>query len=253
MARRLRCSCSPDLPTRIEIVPETGSTSADIVARIGAGDPIPEGYWLIADRQSAGRGRQGRRWLDAPGNLMGSTVVAIGAGDPAPSTLSFVAALAVYEAVVLHLGNPRALQLKWPNDLLLGREKLSGILLERIGSAAVIGIGVNLAVAPNLADREASHIGGVGPAPARDAFAGDLAASFDRELVRWRQFGTESLLERWLAVGHPLGSPLSVHGSDGARVSGSFDGLEPDGALRLRLADGTCRVIHAGDVVLEGN
>jgi len=241
------------LPVRIETVSETGSTSADLVSRLGRGEPIAEGYWLVADRQNAGRGRQGRNWLDAPGNFMGSTVVRLTPHDPAPATLSFVAALATYEAVIGHLGNPSALQLKWPNDLLLGGAKLSGILLERVGQAAVIGIGVNLAAAPSPPDRPVSHLAGAGPAPGRDAFAQDLAASFDRELDRWRQFGLEPLLNRWLAAAHPAGTALSVHASDGRRVSGTFAGLEPDGALRLRLADGSCRVIHAGDVSLEGN
>jgi BirA family biotin operon repressor/biotin-[acetyl-CoA-carboxylase] ligase len=224
-----------------------------LLRRIGAGEPVPEGHWLVADRQTAGRGRQGRGWLDAPGNFMGSTVVWLTAHDPAPSTLSFVAAMAAYEAVIAYLGNPRALQLKWPNDLLLGGAKLSGILLERAGNAAVIGIGVNLAAAPSLTDRATGHLAAMGRRPGRDSFARDLAASFDRELGRWRQFGLEPLLARWLLVAHPLGSALSVHASDGSRVSGTFDGLEPDGALRLRLADGICRVIHAGDVMLEGS
>jgi len=241
------------LATTIEIVPETGSTSADLLRRIGAGDPVPEGHWLIADRQTAGRGRQGRGWLDAPGNFMGSTVVRLGTRDPSPSTLSFVAAMAAYETVIGQLGNPRALQLEWPNDLLLGGAKLSGILLERVGDAAVIGIGVNLAAAPSLAGRATSHLAALGPAPDRDAFARGLIASFERELARWRQFGVEPLLARWLSAAHPLGSPLSVHASDGSRVTGAFDGLEPDGALRLRLADGAHRVIHAGDVMLEGS
>lgn len=247
-----RSTLSPDLPVRIEIVAETGSTNADLVARLAAGETIPEGYWLIANRQTAGRGRQGREWLDAPGNFMGSTVVRLHPLDPSASTLSFLAALAVYEAAVGHVAVPGALQLKWPNDLLLGGAKLAGILLERTGVNAVVGIGVNLVAAPSLHDRPARHMAQAGRAPDRDAFARELAASFDRELDRWRQFGPEPLLARWVAAAHPVGSPLSVHASDGARVSGLFDGLEPDGALRLRLADGSRRVIHAGDVMLEG-
>lgn len=241
------------MPTRLEIVTETGSTSADLLARLAAGEGGGEGHWLIADRQSAGRGRQGRTWLDAPGNFMGSTAVCLLPQDPPPASLSFVAALAVYEAVLGHVSAPRALQLKWPNDVLLGGAKLAGILLERSGDAAVIGIGVNLAAAPHLPDRPAWHLARSGPAPDRDLFAHQLAASFDRELDRWRQFGLAPILSRWLAAAHPVGSPLTVHGADGARIAGEFDGLEPDGALRLRLADGSARVIHAGDVSLEGN
>lgn len=241
------------MAVRIEIVRETGSTNADVLARLAAGEGLSEGFWLIADRQSGGRGRQGRAWLDAPGNFVGSTVVRITPHDPPAASLSFVAALATYEVVVPYLATPQGLRLKWPNDLLLGGAKLSGILLERSGDAAVIGIGVNLAGAPELADRSTRHLAEVGPAPDRDRFAHELAASFDRELDRWRQFGLEPILSRWLAAAHPPGSPLSVHAADGSTIAGAFDGLEPDGALRLRLADGSVRVIHAGDVELEGN
>ena len=241
------------MTVHFEIVPETGSTNADLLARHAAGEPVREGHWLIADRQNAGRGRQGRAWLDGPGNFMGSTAVALGAGYATAAGLPFVAALAVYEALVAHVASPQSLVLKWPNDVLLGEGKLAGILLERAGDAAIIGIGVNLSSAPALADRAARHLRSVGPAPGRDSFARDLAASFDRELGRWRQFGLEPILSRWLAAAHPVGSSLTVHGADGVRLSGTFGGLEPDGALRLRLADGAVRVIHAGDVTLEGN
>jgi len=241
------------LVARIETVRETGSTNADLLKRLADGELISEGYWLVADRQTGGRGRQGRAWLDAPGNFMGSTVVRLTGHEPAASSLSFVAALATYEAVVSHLGSPQALQLKWPNDILLAGNKLCGILLERAGACAVVGIGVNLAAAPALPDRHAGHLAQAAPALDRDAFALELAASFDRELDRWREFGLEPLLSRWLAAAHPIGAALAVHGANGAAVRGTFAGLAPDGALQLRLADGSVRAIHAGDVSLEGN
>lgn len=252
-ARRPRCSCSSELAVRLETVRETGSTSADLLRRLGGGELVPEGYWLIADRQTGGRGRQGRTWLDAPGNFMGSTLVRLTPQEPAASSLSFVAALAVYEAVIAHLGAPQLVRLKWPNDVLLAGDKLAGILLERSGEFAVVGIGVNLAAAPELSDRRAGNLAQIAPALDRDAFARELAASFDRELDRWRQFGLAPLLSRWLAAAHPVGTALTVHGADRASVSGTFAGLEPDGALRLSLADGSVRVIHAGDVALEGS
>lgn len=241
------------MSVQIEIVSATGSTNADLLARLAGGEPVAEGYWLVADRQTRGRGRQGRSWLDAPGNFMGSTAVRLQPHDPAAHSLSFVAALATYEAVLRHVSAPRALQLKWPNDLLLGGAKLAGILLERAGDAAVIGIGVNLAAAPYLNDRPTRHLALVGPPPDRDGFARDLGQAFDDELARWRAEGLDGLLARWLAAAHPLGTPLSAHGADGTWVSGTFAGLEPDGALRLSLADGSLRVIHAGDVAIEGN
>lgn len=239
------------MAVKIDIVEETGSTNADLLARIAAGETVAEGYWLIADRQTRGKGRQGRSWLDAPGNFMGSTLVRVSPSDPVPPSLSFVAALAVYEALAPRIADPRALRLKWPNDVLLGGAKLCGILLERERTNVVIGIGINLAVAPVLPDRDAEALGRFGPAPDRDLFARDLARNFQHELDRWREFGAAPLLDRWLAAAYPLGTRMSVHDAKGQQVSGMFDGLEPDGALRLRLPSGTTHVIHAGDVMLE--
>jgi BirA family transcriptional regulator, biotin operon repressor / biotin---[acetyl-CoA-carboxylase] ligase len=240
------------VPVRIETVAETGSTSADLLARLATGEHVPEGHWLVAGRQTAGRGRQGRRWLDAPGNFMGSTAVHLSPQDPLPATLSFVAALSVYEAVLPRLAQPLDLRLKWPNDVLLRGAKFCGILLEREGEHAVVGIGVNLAAAPAVPDRSVRSLADEGPAPLQAAFATELAFRFDEELARWRQFGLGPTLARWLAAAHSVGSALTVHDPAGERIAGTFEGIEPDGALRLRLADGSARVIHAGDVTLEG-
>lgn len=240
------------MTVRLEIVSETGSTNADLLARLTAGERVPEGTWLVADRQTRGRGRQGRSWLDAPGNFMGSTVVNLHPQDPPAAGLSFVAAIATYEVVINHLAAPQTLRIKWPNDLMLAGSKLAGILLERVGDAAVVGIGVNLVAAPVLADRTARHVGERGATPDRDLFARELAISFDRELARWREFGVDPLFARLLAASYPLGSKLTVHAADGTRLSGEFCGLEPDGALRLRLADGTVHAVHAGDITEEG-
>lgn len=234
----------------LEFIAATGSTNADLLARLRSGEHVREGHWLIADRQTAGRGRQGRVWLDGSGNFMGSTVVQLHPGDPPPPSLSFVAALALYEAVLPRLTDPRALMLKWPNDLLLAGAKLAGILLEREANQAVIGIGVNLAAAPLVAGRVTDALSAHGPAPARDAFARDLAASLDSELERWRSYGLEPLLRRWQAAAHPPGTALLLHDGAGAPLKGTFAGLESDGALRLRLADGSIRAIRAGDVMI---
>lgn len=232
----------------VQTVSETGSTNADLAARLRAGEAVPEGYWLVADRQTAGRGRQGREWFDGAGNFMGSTLVRPGPGDPPVSSLAFVAGLAVWDAVSQFLSGRPELQLKWPNDLLLGRAKLAGILLEAVGGVVVVGIGVNLDSAPDLPDRPAMALSALGPAPDRDVFARTLTTSFAAELVRWRQYGLEPLLSRWQSVAHPPGTPLTVLEPGAEPVKGTFAGLDPDGALRLALADGSVRIVHAGDV-----
>jgi len=149
------------------------------------------------------------------------------------------------------LADPAKLRIKWPNDLMLDGAKLSGILLEREGDAIIVGMGVNLAAAPDLPDRKTAALADYGPAPDRDIFAHSLAAAFARELERWRTYGLEPLARRWESVAHPPGTPLVVQPPGEDRIDGAFAGLTPDGALSLRLADGSTRVIHAGDVMLQ--
>ena len=240
----------PDrLTSLIERLSETGSTNADLAARLSGGGPLPEGHWLLADRQSAGRGPQGRVWCDGLGNFMGSTLVRLGGGDPAPGSLALVAGLAVWEAVSPFVPPPAQASLKWPNDVMIGAAKLAGILLERVGDAVVVGIGVNLAMAPSVPGRESVALNHFGPAPDRDTFAEALAARFAAGVARWRIYGLEAVLSRWLAAGHPLGTPLSV-GEGATALAGRFAGLAEDGALRLSLPDGTTHIIHAGEVNL---
>lgn len=236
----------------IETVAETGSTNADLAARLRGGEAVPEDHWLVADRQNAGRGRQGRAWSTGERNFMGSTIVHLDGREPAPQSLALAVGLAVYETVLSHMLVPARLELKWPNDLLLAGGKLAGILLERVGNAIIVGIGVNITKAPVVMGQKIVSLGQFGPAPDRDSFARDLAASFAREVERWRSDGLPQLLARWTAAAHPEGTRLSVHVGEEGRMEGEFAGLAPDGALRLRLEDGSLQVIHAGDVSLIG-
>ncbi|WP_375291347.1 biotin--[acetyl-CoA-carboxylase] ligase [Qipengyuania sp.] len=232
----------------IKYVSETGSTNADVIADLRDGVPLREGAWLVADRQKAGRGRQNRKWFDGSGNFMGSTMVRLHPGDPPPASLALVAGLALYESVVPLLPQPAPLRLKWPNDLTFSGAKLAGILLERQGDFLVIGIGVNLVSAPAIEGRETVALARLTAPPHRDAFAASLAGSLTRELDRWRSFGLEPLLNRWQAAAHEIGTRLNVQAAGEGQQEGTFAGLSDEGALQLRLADGTFRVIHAGDV-----
>jgi len=236
--------------TGITLVEETGSTNADCVEAIRAGHALAEGYWLLARRQSAGRGRQGREWFDGSGNFMGSTVVEIRDGDPPPSSLGFPAALAVAAAVDDALTDSGRVAVKWPNDVLIDGGKVAGLLLERVGRHVVIGIGVNLARAPQLPDRRTASIADFAQVPDLEAFAQCLARHFETTLAAWRADGLGLTLQSFCSRSiHTDGSAISVHDTDGSRVDGSFAGLDPeDGALRLCLADGSTRVIRAGDI-----
>ena len=193
--------------------------------------------------QDAGRGRKGREWVSETGNFFGSTLVTLSSGDPAPQSLSLAAGLALLEAVDVAVPD-QALMLKWPNDLMLGNSKLAGILLERTGDRVVVGFGINLCSAPKLDGRDAAALNG---ALSPQAFAPLLAASFARMLSLWRSSSAEAFSKAWLARAHPIGTRLTVHANADEKISGSFDGIEPDGALRLR-RNGDVDVVRAGDV-----
>lgn len=232
----------------IHLVAETGSTNADLLAR---SSDWPEGDWLVALRQTGGRGRAGRQWEDGTGNFMGSTVVRLRRGDPAPQTLALVTGLAVFEAVRAFAQVPR-LQLKWPNDVFVDRAKLAGILLERTGDDVVVGVGVNLARAPSLAGRATVALSEVAETVDAERFAEAVAERFAELLRRWRDGQWPALRAEWLDAAHPVGTALQIHDRDGQPIFGEFVGLDEGGAALLRLADGTVRPIHAGDVELVG-
>ncbi len=204
-----------------------------------------EGDWLVALAQDAGKGRQGRHWQSIEGNFLGSTLVQLAPGDPAAPSLALAAGLATIEAIDTAAPG-RDLMLKWPNDLMLGGAKVAGILLERSGDRVVAGFGVNLASAPQIEGRVTADLGG---AIQPKAFAPLIAARFARLLGAWRSADPASFARAWLARAHPFGTPLTVHAGQDELVSGTFGGIEPDGALRLDVG-GEIQTIRAGDVSL---
>ena len=225
----------------IRFVAETGSTNQDmaVLARKGA----PEGIWLRADRQTGGKGRQGRVWESPPGNLYASTLIRVQPADPPAPTLALVAAVALHETVAVYVP---AVQIKWPNDLMFGGGKLAGILLEREADAVVLGFGVNLAHHPQGLERPVTSLAALaGLAPEPGPFAEILARNLSCWVARWRQEGLAPIRAAWMRAAHPIGTALSTTEGEGL-----FDGLDQGGALRLLLADGSIRTVSAGDVFL---
>ena len=218
------------------------------MARVGQG--APEGLWLRARRQSGGRGRLGRQWESPEGNLYCSTLVRTGPHDPPAHSLAFIAALAVHDLIAPYCADGVAV-LKWPNDILLDGAKACGMLLESTDGAVVVGIGLNVAFAPEIPNRQTAALNqyAVHSLPELGIMMHDLASHFAQRLHQWRNWPMERIYTAWSERSHPLGTPLNV-ALDDETVHGEYAGLGDDGALRLRLADGSFRTIYAGDVSL---
>lgn len=237
------------LSERVVTVEQTGSTNADLKALAEVG--WPEGRWLRALCQTAGRGRLGRDWLSEPGNLFASTLVELRPGDPSPTDIAFLAGIAVHEALV-GLAPQAPFRLKWPNDVMAGKAKLAGILLERVERGVVVGIGINVAAAPALEGRSTSALADLagGDCPPVDALMVAIVGGFADWLGRWRAAGFDVVRRAWLLRGHQPGEALEVRLPDGALLNGHFVSLGSAGELIVGLDGGESRAIHAGDVGL---
>ncbi len=228
------------------------STNEEALRRLSAGERSP--LWIVADEQRRGRGRSGRRWHSPKGNLYATLVIETGVSPAVATQLSFVAALAVHDAVAAHLpaGQIPRLRLKWPNDVMLGGAKLAGILLESLASpkgkrlAVIIGIGINVAHAPQETERAVATLGLEPPAVAQ-VFA-SAAAAFDEWLARWDEgHGFPAIREAWLGRALALNEPISVN-LNGSAIRGRFRGVDAAGALQLETEPGVVITVTAGDI-----
>nr|WP_318272636.1 biotin--[acetyl-CoA-carboxylase] ligase [Paracoccus saliphilus] len=217
--------------------------------------------WIMARRQEAGRGRRGRAWNDPPGNFA-ATLVMRPAGGPADAArLSFVAALAVHDALHRLCGPQLNLALKWPNDVLLNGGKLSGILLESAGAGGqvavlAIGIGVNLAAAPDPAQvepqalRPVSLAGETGLQVTPDDLLDILAAEFAAWHRQMTAYGFGPIRNAWLARAAKLGETITAR-TGTAEITGRFEGIDDSGALILTGPKGR-QAIPAADIHFNG-
>lgn len=228
------------------------STSSLVKQRAEAGED--EGLAVLALRQSAGRGRQGRGWESPAGNLYLSLLLRPAVPLRDAPQWSFVAAVALAETLKPLLPEAAQPSLKWPNDLLLQGAKAAGILVET-GIAPThsldwicIGIGVNIMSKPSLPDRPTACLAEYLPnPPTPDA----LAAALLQALSHWHETrlrqGFESIRDAWLRHGPAMGAAVSVK-RDGALLEGAFAGLSPEGGLKL--AKGSeVQLILAGEII----
>jgi BirA family transcriptional regulator, biotin operon repressor / biotin---[acetyl-CoA-carboxylase] ligase len=236
---------------RLLALDSVGSTNAEGLERGRRGERGP--LWVTAKRQTAGRGRRGRIWVSEPGNLYASLLLT----DPSPpqhsAELSFVAGLALHDAIAGRIpGLSTRLGLKWPNDLLIDRMKVAGVLVEGEGPAVVIGIGVNCVAHPAGTEFPATDLATAGVRTTPESVFAPLSAAMVVRLAQWnRGAGFAAIRTDWLARAAGLGKAIHI-ALDDSNLSGRFETIDDTGRLMLRTSDGKLRPIAAGDVVSAG-
>ena len=230
---------------------EIDSTNEEARRLAASGERGP--IWLRADRQTAGRGRRGRAWESPTGNLAVTLLIAPGKPASECAQLSFVTAIAAADAAAGFAANAE-IKVKWPNDVLAGGRKLSGILLESAsgGDGALtflaIGIGMNLAHFPPDTEFPATSLAALGVSvPSPSAALTQLAAHFAKWYDVWMTTGFSPIQDAWLARAAGLGSRIRARLTH-EETSGVFEGIDGTGALILREAQGRTRTIAAGEV-----
>ena len=236
------------------VLASVDSTNAD-AARIAPTLRGPE--WILALDQTAARGRRGRKWINPAGNFAATLVMRPTETPDRVALRSFVAALALREALVTATGQAEAFALKWPNDVLLNGGKLAGILLESAGSTqglshCAIGIGVNLRMAPEAhaldagAMRPVSLVGETGVAIGPEAFLDLLAPAYARHEVQFVTYGFDPIRRAWLSHAAKLGEVITARTMRDTH-HGIYETVDAAGNLVLLTAQGR-RDIAAAEV-----
>lgn len=241
----------PGLPPFFRLVPLEVCGSTNDEARQLAQNGAPEGTLVWARRQEYGRGRRGRAWSSPEGNLFMSLVLRPAVPPGQAAQVSFVAAVALGEAVSALI--PGAPRLKWPNDVLIDGAKSAGILLEsepgRAGAVdwLVLGIGVNVHHFPPDLEYQATSLAAAGAAGVSvETVLERVAASFQAWYQRWLAQGFAPVRAAWLNAAHGLGGPVTVRLSEES-FTGHFVDLDAGGALLVETPAGL-RTVTAGDI-----
>lgn len=230
-----------------------GSTNAEALALARAGERGP--LWITAKSQNAGRGRRGNAWVSPPGNLYATLLLTEPSAPREAPQVSFVAALALHDAV--SAAAPKlapGLKLKWPNDLLCAGRKLAGILIEGERApifAVAVGIGVNCVSHPFGTFHPATDLAAAGVQATPEQLFAALVAAMSERLAQWQgRRGFGAIRADWLDRAAGIGEPIRVRLPE-RELAGRFQGLDESGRLLLERADGI-EVIAAGDVFPMG-
>lgn len=255
-------SINIDLPPGYEFLgfDELDSTSdhARTLAADWLKDSGAKGLWIWTEKQTQGRGRRGRAWSSAPGNLTTTLLLRVNCPASQAAELSFVAALSIYDTLAQFVA-PDAIQLKWPNDVLLEGAKTAGILLESSGAGGrniewiSIGFGLNLTHFPQGTPYPATsleHFTKGNAVPSSLEVLAILANQFEDRLKIWQAHGFSPVREDWLNNAKGLNQSIIVRLGNEELV-GTFVDLTIQGALVLEQKDATRKEISAGEVFFE--
>ncbi len=236
---------------RVETFDTLGSTNQEALVRARQGELGP--LWIVARQQTAGRGRRGRAWVSEPGNLYASLLLVDPCAVERAAELSFIAALALHDALVdtASVLGPR-ITLKWPNDVLIGGAKAGGILVEGESTdgslAVVIGLGVNCTSHPSDTPYPATDLASAGAGVTAEALLQSLMPAMTMRLATWKRGeGFASIRADWLKRADGLGGNIRIV-SGNRDIAGRFEALDAAGRLVLRLPDGAAEVVAAGEV-----
>jgi BirA family biotin operon repressor/biotin-[acetyl-CoA-carboxylase] ligase len=231
-----------------ETLPSTNAEALELARRGESG-----ALWVTARQQTAGRGRRGNTWISPAGNLYATLLLSDPSVPERAAELSFVAALAVHDAITgCDSRLARRLTLKWPNDVLCDGAKIAGILIESesvAGRLAVaIGVGVNCLHHPAHTEMPATDLAAAGAVITAGELFGAMSGAMLRRLGEWRRGdGFAAMRAAWVERAGALGGAMRVRLAT-RELYGRGEGLDERGRLLLRLADGSVQLITAGDV-----
>ncbi|HEX3114931.1 MAG TPA: biotin--[acetyl-CoA-carboxylase] ligase [Bradyrhizobium sp.] len=245
---------------RLAAFDHIGSTNAEAMSHGREGERGP--IWFVTSEQTAGRGRRHRSWIAPRGNLASSVLEVIDISPAVAATLGFAAGLAL-EAALRKVSVEASLRsagsddmkfsLKWPNDVLAGRQKLAGILLEVEAVAdhrlaVVVGIGTNVLTAPEGTPTPATSLKALGVDIGAEELFAELSDSWAEFRGIWDLgHGFDEIRRLWLERATGLGQPVAIQ-TGGSTVEGTFDTIDETGCMMVRTTDGTRVPISAGDV-----
>lgn len=213
---------------------------------------LSHGNVIWAKSQTAGRGRQERPWDSQRGNLFCSFVIQPKISSLRAGEIAFVSALSVGKALDYFLPDSELLSYKWPNDILLHKKKVAGILLEIEEPFIIIGIGINIISHPKGMPYPVTSLGEFCPQPADcETLLEKLVECFQGKLELWSKKGFSPIREEWLARASCLGKEIILKSrspSDKSAEQGLFYDISQQGSLLLKLPDGIIKVYHTGDV-----